>query len=119
MALSEGVKLLAILQLYPGHIGKPRSGIIELKSGSNSQGLVDIGIKTDCTGLLKDIQQQIKGLVVLGEDINKEILEKLDFLLVQDTHMTEAAEHADIILPAASAVESMGTYTSSERRIQA
>jgi formate dehydrogenase major subunit len=115
----EGAKLLASIAVVSGHIGKPRSGIIELKSGSNSQGLVDIGIETDCTGLLKDIQQQkIKGLVVLGEDINKEILEKLDFLLVQDTHMTEAAEHADIILPAASAVESMGTYTSSERRIQ-
>lgn len=115
----EGAMLLADMAVISGHIGKPRSGIIELKQGSNSQGLVDMGIETDCTGLLKGIEQKkIKGLVVLGEDIKKEAVEKPDFLLVQDTHMTETAKQADVILPAASAVESTGTYTSSERRIQ-
>ena len=32
----------------------------------------------------------------------KEVLEKLDFLVVQDIFMTETAKLADVVLPAAS-----------------
>lgn len=43
---------------------------------------------------------------------------KLDFLVVQDIFMTETAEYADVVLPAASALEKSGTFTNTERRVQ-
>ncbi len=47
------------------------------------------------------------------------LLEGLDCLIVQDIFMTRTAEMADVVLPAAvSAVESEGTVTNSERRVQ-
>lgn len=45
-------------------------------------------------------------------------LEVLDFLAVQDIFMTETAEFADVILPAATTMEKSGTFTNTERRIQ-
>jgi len=42
----------------------------------------------------------------------------LDFLVVQDIFMTETAEFADIVLPAASSLEKDGTFTNTERRVQ-
>lgn len=48
----------------------------------------------------------------------KSSLEKLDFLVVQDLFMTETAEIADVVLPAASWTEKDGTYTNLETRLQ-
>lgn len=42
----------------------------------------------------------------------------LDFLVVQDIFMTETAELADVVLPAASFAEKEGTFTNTERRVQ-
>src|SRR6201996_9617474 len=44
--------------------------------------------------------------------------EKLDFFVVQDIFFTETCRYADVILPAAPALEKDGTFTSTERRIQ-
>jgi len=69
----------------------------------------------------------IRGMYILGEnpflsdpDTNKvrEALSKLDFLVVQDIFLTETAEFADVILPASSFVEKLGTYTNTDRRVQ-
>jgi len=69
----------------------------------------------------------IRFLYIMGEnpmgsdpDINhvKHALENIDFLVVQDIFMTETAELADIVLPAASFAEKDGTFTNTERRIQ-
>jgi len=45
-------------------------------------------------------------------------LSNLDFLVVQDIFLSETAALADVVLPAASFAEKMGTYTSTERRVQ-
>lgn len=45
-------------------------------------------------------------------------LAKLDFLVVQDIFFSETAQHAHIILPAATYAEKDGTYTNTERRVQ-
>ncbi len=44
--------------------------------------------------------------------------ERLDFFVVQDIFFTETCRYADVILPAAPALEKEGTFTSTERRIQ-
>ncbi|MBI4497661.1 MAG: molybdopterin-dependent oxidoreductase [Chloroflexi bacterium] len=45
-------------------------------------------------------------------------LEKLEFLVVQDHVLTQTAELADVVLPAATSVEIEGTFTNTERRVQ-
>ena len=45
-------------------------------------------------------------------------LKNLDFLVVHDIFMTETAELADVVLPAASFAEKDGTNTNTERRVQ-
>ncbi|WIF94051.1 FAD-dependent oxidoreductase [Caminicella sporogenes] len=116
----SAARLIANLAVVSGHIGKARSGIIQLKPNNNSQGLSDI-LRTckDSKEIIKGIRNKnIKGLLVFGEDIPHIDLSGLDFLMVQDTHLTETAKKADVVLPAASFIESRGTFTSSERRIQ-
>ncbi|WP_227356499.1 formate dehydrogenase subunit alpha [Haladaptatus salinisoli] len=69
----------------------------------------------------------LRGMYVVGEnpalsepDIEHaaEGLEEIDFLVVQDIFLTETAEHADVVLPAATSPEKHGTFTNTERRIQ-
>ncbi|MCD6503546.1 MAG: formate dehydrogenase subunit alpha [Thermoplasmata archaeon] len=69
----------------------------------------------------------ICGIYTMGEDIlhntpNTErvlrALEKLEFLIVQDSRMTPTAELADVIMPRTTILESEGSLTSIERRIQ-
>jgi predicted molibdopterin-dependent oxidoreductase YjgC len=49
----------------------------------------------------------------------KRLLAGLDTLIVQDIFLTKTAEMADVVLPAANAaLESEGTVTNSERRVQ-
>ena len=48
----------------------------------------------------------------------KRDLESVEFLVVQDIFLTETAELADVVLPAASFAEKDGTFTNTERRVQ-
>jgi formate dehydrogenase alpha subunit len=70
---------------------------------------------------------KIKSLYLVGEnplltEANanhvREALEALDFFVVQDLFISETAEYADVILPAASFAEKAGTFTNTERRVQ-
>ncbi|MCX5903311.1 MAG: molybdopterin-dependent oxidoreductase, partial [Proteobacteria bacterium] len=70
---------------------------------------------------------KIKGLYLMGCDpvmsfLNSQrtqaALAQLDFLLVQDIFMTESAQLAHGVLPAAAWAEKEGSVTSGERRIQ-
>jgi formate dehydrogenase major subunit len=53
-------------------------------------------------------------------NVNKvrKALANLEFLVVQDIFLTETAEFADVILPATTHLEKVGTYTNSDRRVQ-
>jgi formate dehydrogenase major subunit len=66
-------------------------------------------------------------MVMLGEnpflsDPNQNKVRKcltaLEFLAVQDIFLTETAEFADVVLPASSFFEKLGTYTNTDRRVQ-
>lgn len=53
-----------------------------------------------------------------NQDVLREALSRLDFLVVQDGfHPTPTTELADLVLPAAIWGEKEGTYTNSERRV--
>lgn len=72
------------------------------------------------------VEGRIKALYIMGEnpvlsDPNiphvRKALESLEFLVCQDIFMTETADFADVILPAASFAEKDGTFTNTERRV--
>lgn len=73
------------------------------------------------------LQGKIAGLWIMGEnpvlsDPNsshaKKAFEKLECLVVQDIFLTETAEIADVVLPAASFAEKDGTFANTERKVQ-
>ncbi|MFZ5815601.1 MAG: formate dehydrogenase subunit alpha [Bacillota bacterium] len=70
---------------------------------------------------------KVKGLYIMGENpmltdpnLNhaRACFEELEFLAVQDIFLTETAEIADVVLPAAAFAEKEGTFTNTERRVQ-
>jgi predicted molibdopterin-dependent oxidoreductase YjgC len=69
----------------------------------------------------------MRGMYIMGENPMlsdpdlarvRETLAGLEFLVVSDIFLTETAELADVVLPAASFAEKSGTVTNSERRVQ-
>ena len=112
----ETSKLIAMIAVMAGHIGTPRSGIIQLKPNCNSQGIVDMEIVKTYDDI-KD-SGNIKGMIILGENADVKKVEGLDFLVVQDTIMTDVAKIADVVIPASAYCESSGTMTSLDRKIQ-
>ncbi len=70
---------------------------------------------------------RLKAMYVVGENPVlsdpdathvRQALSRLDFLVVQDMFLTETAELAHVVLPAASFAEKDGTFTNTERRVQ-
>jgi formate dehydrogenase major subunit len=88
---------------------------------SNQKGLT-------VTEILEAVHQgSIKGMYILGEnpamsdpDVShaRHALEKLEHLIVQDIFITETANYADVILPAAAFYEKSGTVTNTNRQVQ-
>jgi formate dehydrogenase alpha subunit len=73
------------------------------------------------------IQGRLKAMYIMGEnpvmsdpDMHHTLkaLKSLDFLVVQDIFLSETAELADVVLPAACFAEKDGTFTNTERRVQ-
>lgn len=106
-------------------IGKPRCGIIKLSGFGNTQGSWDMGIRMSRDEIIGLIEEgRVKAAFIIGEDpygtdesLGK-VLEKLECLVVADMFLTETAKKADVVLPLASHVESMGTVTRSDGKLQ-
>lgn len=82
---------------------------------------------TEMIDKLADEPGKIKCMYLLGEnpmisdpDINhvKEALENVEFMVSQEIFLSETAELADVVLPAACYAEKDGTHTNTERRVQ-
>ncbi len=70
---------------------------------------------------------EVKCLYIIGEnpmtsepDLNhtRHSLNKTEFIVVQDLFMSETAQFADVIFPAAASAEKEGAFTNTERRVQ-
>ena len=106
---------------------------------SNFQGALDMGIisaylpgyqKADKPGMnAVEMIEAIKAgklasLYIMGDDPAgsdpnlRAVLEKLEFLVVQDAFLTDTAKLAHVVLPAAMSAEKTGTFTNLERRLQ-
>jgi predicted molibdopterin-dependent oxidoreductase YjgC len=73
------------------------------------------------------LRGNIHSVYIMGEntvvsDANasktRKALESVDFLVVQEIFLTETAQIADVVLPAAAWGETEGTFTNTERRVQ-
>ena len=113
--------------MYPDYqrVGDPRCGRSSKPRGAS------ISIPTRDSRWWRSWAQalagDIKGMYMMGENpflsdpnVNKvrKALANLDFLVVQDIFLTETAEFADVILPATTHLEKVGTYTNTDRRVQ-
>ena len=121
----EAVKLFAAAAVLAGKVGAAYRGIVLARSKNNTQGAIDMGFVLPTDRVIKDINGgKIKALVVIGENPaispeNVKLLSNLSFLAVYDIFMTETAAAADVVLPLVSSAETEGTYTRSDRLIQA
>ncbi len=108
----DAATMIGNIAVLSGHIGAPRDGILMVRPKNNSQGLIDLGITEGAESL-----KGVKGLFIFGENapINTK---NLEFLAVCDTHMTELAAKADVVLPGTGFASTAGTYTNTERRLQ-
>jgi len=66
---------------------------------------------------------RIKALLIFGENplheiSNRRLTGGAEFVLVVDHFMTETALEADVVLPASMPVETSGSYTTCDRRVQ-
>ena len=129
-ALTNAAANLAILT---GNIGKEGAGLLIMGEKNNSQGAADLGIYPKTTGLSATAiidgcaNGNIKTLFVAGENPvvsypNRKKVEKaleaVEFMVVCDLFLTETAQLADVVLPAASFAEKSGTFTSLGRAVQ-
>lgn len=110
--------MLAMIAVLSGHVDKPRNGLLKLRGNINSQAFAYMGIDASAQYFEKAASEKFRALLMFGESVNPEMLSGLDFLMVQDTHMTAAAAMADVVIPKASYLESSGHVISMERRVQ-
>ncbi|GGN09028.1 formate dehydrogenase subunit alpha [Halarchaeum nitratireducens] len=70
---------------------------------------------------------ELRGMFCIGENPSlsepgkkhaDEVLEEMEFLVVQDLFMNETAKYADVVLPAVSFLEKEGTFANTDRRVQ-
>jgi NADH-quinone oxidoreductase subunit G len=142
MALEAGPALtqaLANLALVSGKVGKANNGLIALLPGGNSRGALDMGVRPDAAVGGNAVQRpglaakemwdaanagRLRGMYVAGlnpaaaSPVAAQALDALEFLVVQDLFLTETAQMADVVLPAAAFAEREGTVTNAERRVQ-
>lgn len=80
------------------------------------------------TEMIRAVERgRMRAMYIMGEnpvvsepDSNRvrRALDSLEFLVVQDIFLSETAELADVVLPAASWAEKDGTFTATDRRVQ-
>lgn len=116
-----------IPDLYPGY---QRIAIPGVKQKFQMTWGVKLSDKTGLTATQMTgaaLDGTLKAIYIMGEnpvlsdphmDHTIEALKKLDLLVVQDIFMTETAELADVVLPAACFAEKDGTFTNTARMVQ-
>jgi formate dehydrogenase alpha subunit len=117
----------ALPNVYPGY-QKVNDETIRKKFQDAWGGKLDPKIGLTVTEIINAASEgKIKALYIVGEnpmlsdpDINhvREALQKLELLVVNDIFLSETAELAHVVFPAASFAEKDGTFTNTERRVQ-
>lgn len=119
------LKVLADITVLVGNDKRPHRGLIVLKAKSNSQGAWNIGFRTPGEEIKKALlNNELKGLVVIGEDILgnipelKKAIDNLKAFAVFDITENETTAKADYLLPLCSIAESNGTIVSADGTVR-
>ena len=119
------LKVLADTTVLAGNDKRPHRGLIVLKAKSNSQGAWNIGFRTPGEEIKKALlNNELKGLVVIGEDILgnipelKKAIDNLKAFAVFDIMENETTAKADYLLPLCSIAESNGTIVSADGTVR-
>ena len=116
--------------MITGNLGKAGGGLAFLAPKANTLGAWELGaVQPGNPELLALLETgKLKGLFLIAEDpagrshCSPDQAAALKasgiFLVVQDLFLSEAAEQADLVLPALPYSEKMGTFTNVERRVQ-
>ncbi len=105
-----------IAEDIPGNLTERHKSIHHARMILNDYDMGLLDKKADIHKSLKN--GEIKTLMLFGEDVENELINKLDFLVVSDVYMTETAKRADVILPSVKIENISGTFTNSENRLQ-
>ena len=82
--------------------------VISVPLESNARGVVLMGLTTEGKSYKEMVSDGMKILYAVGEvPLNRR--PNTDFLIVQNSHLTELARQADVVLPSATFLESAGT----------
>ena len=101
--------------------------LIDGDKNPNSVGLQSCGKVSETVEVLLAavMADEIRALLLLRADITplmadnlNALREKLDVLVVMDTHFHASAEPADVLLPIATFAETDGTFVNRQRRVQ-
>ena len=118
------------LQLITGNLGQAGGGLAFLAPQANTLGAWGLGAVNPGNPELFALlgTEKLKGLILIAEDPagrshctpDQAAALKASgiFLIVQDLFLSEAAELAELVLPALPYSEKMGTFINVERRVQ-
>jgi predicted molibdopterin-dependent oxidoreductase YjgC len=124
-------RILVNLVTVTGFVGRPNNGVIAVLPHANSRGAADLGVVPDrMPGYVPVEEPGLSAAEMLGGGVRALLIaaadplkgaarpEELDFLVVQELFLTETAQKADVVLPAAAVGERDGTFTNLERWVQ-
>ncbi len=115
------LKVLADIVVLTGNYKRPHRGLIVLKAKANSQGAWNLGFRTSGEEIKKALlNNELKGLVVIGEDILgnnpelKDAVNNLKFFAAFDIFENDTTALAEYVIPLCSLAESEGTIVSAD-----
>ncbi len=112
----------ADLLMKTSHTGKANNGLIGVWPDANTQGAWDMGFRPveDLSGTLAGAKVAYIAAADPARSDPKmaAALAEADFIITQDLFLTDTAQLADLVLPAASFIEREGSFTNGERRVQ-
>jgi NADH-quinone oxidoreductase subunit G len=110
-------ELLAALGADAGTFAVPRGEaddlLIKAEKAANANGARALGFSES-----RDPVGPAAVAIVLGHELGSEAFDRVDTLILLDTHESALAERADVVLPTRSFAEEEGTFTNHANRVQ-
>lgn len=124
---SQGVNDMGVSpEVLPGY--HPVTDLAELDRFGKNWDKILTNLMRPETNLFSAVRsEKIKAMWIMGEDCLtrwrpakevEETLKQLDFLVVQDSFLSETAKRAELVLPSSTFAEQDGTFTNMEGRVQ-